>query len=85
MSVNIEYWRTHLNMRKRDNLFSLSLCLRVQCVLLTVCLVFVSLTSSLLCLQLFFSMYPDRDNPWRMLAVSPTDPFCILRRSITNV
>uniref|UniRef100_A0A3Q3WFN8 Citrate transporter-like domain-containing protein n=1 Tax=Mola mola TaxID=94237 RepID=A0A3Q3WFN8_MOLML len=24
---------------------------------------------------LFFSMYPDRDNPWRMLAVSPTDSF----------
>lgn len=28
--------------------------------------------------QLFFSMYPDRDNPWRMLAVSSTDSFCIL-------
>uniref|UniRef100_A0A8D3BE34 OCA2 melanosomal transmembrane protein n=1 Tax=Scophthalmus maximus TaxID=52904 RepID=A0A8D3BE34_SCOMX len=27
------------------------------------------------CFQLFFSMYPDRDNPWRMLAVSPTDSF----------
>uniref|UniRef100_A0A672GQQ0 Oculocutaneous albinism II n=1 Tax=Salarias fasciatus TaxID=181472 RepID=A0A672GQQ0_SALFA len=25
--------------------------------------------------QLFFSMYPDRDNPWRMLAVSPTESF----------
>ncbi|XP_037554242.1 P protein [Nematolebias whitei] len=25
--------------------------------------------------SLFFSMYPDRDNPWRMLAVSPTDSF----------
>ncbi|XP_071779577.1 P protein [Centroberyx gerrardi] len=24
---------------------------------------------------LFFSMYPDRDNPWRMLAVSPTESF----------
>uniref|UniRef100_A0A671VRU2 OCA2 melanosomal transmembrane protein n=1 Tax=Sparus aurata TaxID=8175 RepID=A0A671VRU2_SPAAU len=24
---------------------------------------------------LFFSMYPDRDNPWRMLAVSSTDSF----------
>lgn len=30
------------------------------------------------CFQLFFSMYPDRDNPWRMLAVSSTDSFCIL-------
>ncbi|TMS20388.1 P protein [Larimichthys crocea] len=28
--------------------------------------------------ELFFSMYPDRDNPWRMLAVSSTDSFCIL-------
>uniref|UniRef100_A0A8P4G7F8 Oculocutaneous albinism II n=1 Tax=Dicentrarchus labrax TaxID=13489 RepID=A0A8P4G7F8_DICLA len=25
--------------------------------------------------QLFFSMYPDRDNPWRMVAVSSTDSF----------
>ncbi|KAJ8407265.1 hypothetical protein AAFF_G00278390 [Aldrovandia affinis] len=25
--------------------------------------------------SLFFSMYPDRDNPWRMLTVSPTDGF----------
>uniref|UniRef100_A0A8C6TC64 Oculocutaneous albinism II n=1 Tax=Neogobius melanostomus TaxID=47308 RepID=A0A8C6TC64_9GOBI len=25
--------------------------------------------------SLFFSMYPDRDNPWRMLAVSPTNSF----------
>ncbi|XP_031694166.1 P protein-like [Anarrhichthys ocellatus] len=25
--------------------------------------------------SLFFSMYPDRDNPWRMLAVSSTDTF----------
>ncbi|XP_023122831.2 P protein [Amphiprion ocellaris] len=25
--------------------------------------------------SLFFSMYPDRDNPWRMLAVSPTESF----------
>uniref|UniRef100_A0A8C7YD50 Oculocutaneous albinism II n=1 Tax=Oryzias sinensis TaxID=183150 RepID=A0A8C7YD50_9TELE len=25
--------------------------------------------------SLFFSMYPDRDNPWRMLAVSPSDSF----------
>ncbi|XP_072295468.1 P protein [Eucyclogobius newberryi] len=25
--------------------------------------------------SLFFSMYPDLDNPWRMLAVSPTDSF----------
>ncbi|XP_056133703.1 P protein isoform X2 [Lampris incognitus] len=26
---------------------------------------------------LFFSMYPDRDNPWRMLAVSSTESFSI--------
>uniref|UniRef100_A0A3P8R1F6 Citrate transporter-like domain-containing protein n=1 Tax=Astatotilapia calliptera TaxID=8154 RepID=A0A3P8R1F6_ASTCA len=26
-------------------------------------------------LPLFFSMYPDRDNPWRMLAVSSTESF----------
>lgn len=32
--------------------------------------------------QLFFSMYPDRDNPWRMLAVSSTDSFCILSHCI---
>ncbi|XP_051232645.1 P protein [Dicentrarchus labrax] len=25
--------------------------------------------------SLFFSMYPDRDNPWRMVAVSSTDSF----------
>uniref|UniRef100_I3JBB6 OCA2 melanosomal transmembrane protein n=2 Tax=Oreochromis TaxID=8139 RepID=I3JBB6_ORENI len=25
--------------------------------------------------SLFFSMYPDRDNPWRMVAVSPTESF----------
>uniref|UniRef100_A0A6Q2YXT7 Citrate transporter-like domain-containing protein n=1 Tax=Esox lucius TaxID=8010 RepID=A0A6Q2YXT7_ESOLU len=30
-----------------------------------------------LSLQLFFSMYPDRDNPWRMLAVSPTESFTL--------
>lgn len=28
--------------------------------------------------QLFFSMYPDRERPWRMLAVSSTESFCIL-------
>uniref|UniRef100_A0A8C4NPP8 Oculocutaneous albinism II n=1 Tax=Dicentrarchus labrax TaxID=13489 RepID=A0A8C4NPP8_DICLA len=27
------------------------------------------------CIFLFFSMYPDRDNPWRMVAVSSTDSF----------
>uniref|UniRef100_A0A3B5AKX2 P protein-like n=1 Tax=Stegastes partitus TaxID=144197 RepID=A0A3B5AKX2_9TELE len=32
-------------------------------------------TLSLSRFQLFFSMYPDRDNPWRMLAVSPTESF----------
>uniref|UniRef100_A0A3Q1I733 Citrate transporter-like domain-containing protein n=1 Tax=Anabas testudineus TaxID=64144 RepID=A0A3Q1I733_ANATE len=31
--------------------------------------------------QLFFSMYPDRDNPWRMLAVSPTESFSM---NLTN-
>uniref|UniRef100_A0A3B3ZI98 Citrate transporter-like domain-containing protein n=1 Tax=Periophthalmus magnuspinnatus TaxID=409849 RepID=A0A3B3ZI98_9GOBI len=31
----------------------------------------------LLCRPLFFSMYPDRNNPWRMLAVSPADSFSI--------
>ncbi|XP_075901657.1 P protein [Nelusetta ayraudi] len=34
----------------------------------------VIFTVVVLC-SLFFSMYPDRDNPWRMLAVSPTDTF----------
>uniref|UniRef100_A0A674MYQ0 OCA2 melanosomal transmembrane protein n=1 Tax=Takifugu rubripes TaxID=31033 RepID=A0A674MYQ0_TAKRU len=33
------------------------------------------LTMSRTVFQLFFSMYPDRDNPWRMLAVSSTDAF----------
>ncbi|XP_019752052.1 P protein [Hippocampus comes] len=28
--------------------------------------------------SLFFSMYPDRDNPWRMLAVSSTESFCVI-------
>ncbi|XP_055718321.1 P protein [Salvelinus fontinalis] len=28
-------------------------------------------------MSLFFSMYPDRDNPWRMLAVSPTESFSL--------
>ncbi|KAK7877606.1 hypothetical protein WMY93_031691 [Mugilogobius chulae] len=36
----------------------------------TVCI----FTLVVLC-SLFFSMYPDRDNPWRMLAVSPTESF----------
>nr|XP_020465699.1 P protein [Monopterus albus] len=31
-------------------------------------------TIVILC-SLFFSMYPDRDNPWRMLAVSSTESF----------
>ncbi|XP_045905980.1 P protein [Micropterus dolomieu] len=31
--------------------------------------------------SLFFSMYPDRDNPWRMLAVSSTDSFSM---NLTN-
>ncbi|KAK2835934.1 hypothetical protein Q5P01_016418 [Channa striata] len=31
--------------------------------------------------SLFFSMYPDRDNPWRMLAVSSTEPFSL---NLTN-
>ncbi|XP_022057638.2 P protein [Acanthochromis polyacanthus] len=31
--------------------------------------------------SLFFSMYPDRDNPWRMLAVSPTESFSM---NVTN-
>lgn len=35
--------------------------------------------------QLFFSMYPDRDNPWTMLAVSSTDSFCILSCCITTL
>ncbi|KAM7388657.1 hypothetical protein PAMP_024818 [Pampus punctatissimus] len=34
----------------------------------------VMFTIVVLC-SLFFSMYPDRDNPWRMLAVSSTDSF----------
>ncbi|XP_026161005.1 P protein [Mastacembelus armatus] len=31
--------------------------------------------------SLFFSMYPDRDNPWRMLAVSSTESFSM---NLTN-
>ncbi|KAK7877604.1 hypothetical protein WMY93_031689 [Mugilogobius chulae] len=44
----------------------------------TVCI----FTLVVLC-SLFFSMYPDRDNPWRMLAVSPTESFCILHETFT--
>ncbi|XP_053717138.1 P protein [Synchiropus splendidus] len=36
--------------------------------------VVIIFTIVVLC-SLFFSMYPDRNNPWRMLAVSPTDTF----------
>ncbi|XP_034036519.1 P protein [Thalassophryne amazonica] len=46
---------------------SMRCCFRVS----TICVIF---TVVVLC-SLFFSMYPDRDNPWRMLAVSSTEGF----------
>ncbi|XP_078801525.1 P protein isoform X1 [Oryzias latipes] len=45
----------------------------VKCCL-RVCKVATIFAIVVLC-SLFFSMYPDRDNPWRMLAVSPSDSF----------
>ncbi|XP_026201875.1 P protein isoform X2 [Anabas testudineus] len=52
---------------------SMKCCLRVS----KVATIF---TIVVLC-SLFFSMYPDRDNPWRMLAVSPTESFSM---NLTN-
>ncbi|CAB1451129.1 unnamed protein product [Pleuronectes platessa] len=40
----------------------------------TVSKIAIMFTIVILC-SLFFSMYPDRDNPWRMVAVSSTDSF----------
>ncbi|XP_024863284.1 P protein isoform X2 [Kryptolebias marmoratus] len=57
-----------------DNLnFSFRLTRSVKCCL-RVSKVAAMFAIVVLC-SLFFSMYPDRDNPWRMLAVSPTDSF----------
>ncbi|KAF6727945.1 P protein [Oryzias melastigma] len=62
---------------KSEALENLSLGFRltssVKCCL-RVCKVATMFAIVVLC-SLFFSMYPDRDNPWRMLAVSPSDSF----------
>ncbi|NP_001098262.1 P protein [Oryzias latipes] len=62
---------------KTEALENLSLSFRltssVKCCL-RVCKVATIFAIVVLC-SLFFSMYPDRDNPWRMLAVSPSDSF----------
>ncbi|CAJ1059857.1 P protein [Xyrichtys novacula] len=46
---------------------SMKCCLRVSRI--------ATIFTILVLCSLFFSMYPDRNNPWRMLAVSPTESF----------
>ncbi|KAM6921070.1 P protein [Xenentodon cancila] len=62
---------------KSDNLENFNLNFRlnssVKCCL-KISKIATIFTIVVLC-SLFFSMYPDRDNPWRMLAVSPTESF----------
>ncbi|CAG01383.1 unnamed protein product, partial [Tetraodon nigroviridis] len=58
---------------KNDPLESFRLASNVKCCI-RVSRVATIFTIVVLC-SLFYSMYPDRDNPWRMLAVSPTDAF----------
>ncbi|XP_071343205.1 P protein [Trachinotus anak] len=62
---------------KNDPLDNLSLSFRLTSSMrccFKVCKIATIFTIVVLC-SLFFSMYPDRDNPWRMLAVSSTDSF----------
>ncbi|XP_047230073.1 P protein [Girardinichthys multiradiatus] len=67
-SNSSEKYETLENLNRSFRLTSsIKCCLRVSKV--------VAMFSIVVLSSLFFSMYPDRDNPWRMLAVSPTDSF----------
>ncbi|XP_014326265.1 P protein [Xiphophorus maculatus] len=67
-SNSSEKYETLENLNRSFRLTSsIKCCLRVSKVVAMFAIVVLS--------SLFFSMYPDRDNPWRMLAVSPTDSF----------
>uniref|UniRef100_A0A3B3XYD4 Citrate transporter-like domain-containing protein n=1 Tax=Poecilia mexicana TaxID=48701 RepID=A0A3B3XYD4_9TELE len=67
-SNSSEKYETLENLNRSFRLASsIKCCLRVSKVVAIFTIVVLS--------SLFFSMYPDRDNPWRMLAVSPTDSF----------
>ncbi|XP_008405854.1 P protein [Poecilia reticulata] len=67
-SNSSEKYETLENLNRSFRLASsIKCCLRVSKVVAMFAIVVLS--------SLFFSMYPDRDNPWRMLAVSPTDSF----------
>ncbi|XP_062251810.1 P protein [Platichthys flesus] len=56
----------------RDNI-NFKLTSSIKCCF-TVSKIAIMFTVVVLC-SLFFSMYPDRDNPWRMVAVSSTESF----------
>uniref|UniRef100_A0A087Y8B0 OCA2 melanosomal transmembrane protein n=1 Tax=Poecilia formosa TaxID=48698 RepID=A0A087Y8B0_POEFO len=67
-SNSSEKYETLENLNRSFRLASsIKCCLRVSKVVAIFAIVVLS--------SLFFSMYPDRDNPWRMLAVSPSDSF----------
>ncbi|KAM9390926.1 LOW QUALITY PROTEIN: P protein, partial [Salvelinus alpinus] len=56
----------HLNFKLSNSMRSCLSIFKITCIFTFVVL-----------MSLFFSMYPDRDNPWRMLAVSPTESFSL--------
>ncbi|XP_042178605.1 P protein [Oncorhynchus tshawytscha] len=56
----------HLNFKLSNSMRSCISIFKIACIFTFVVL-----------MSLFFSMYPDRDNPWRMLAVSPTESFSL--------
>uniref|UniRef100_A0A8K9UR55 OCA2 melanosomal transmembrane protein n=1 Tax=Oncorhynchus mykiss TaxID=8022 RepID=A0A8K9UR55_ONCMY len=56
----------HLNFKLSNSMRSCISIFKIGCIFTFVVL-----------MSLFFSMYPDRDNPWRMLAVSPTESFSL--------
>uniref|UniRef100_A0A8C7K2H2 OCA2 melanosomal transmembrane protein n=1 Tax=Oncorhynchus kisutch TaxID=8019 RepID=A0A8C7K2H2_ONCKI len=56
----------HLNFKLSNSVRSCISIFKIACIFTFVVL-----------MSLFFSMYPDRDNPWRMLAVSPTESFSL--------
>ncbi|XP_028300339.1 P protein isoform X1 [Gouania willdenowi] len=69
-SCSVEKYDALDNLNRNGKLMSsMKCCLRVSKVATIFAIV-------VLC-SLFFSMYPDRDNPWRMLAVSPAESFAV--------
>uniref|UniRef100_A0A3Q0RQH8 Oculocutaneous albinism II n=1 Tax=Amphilophus citrinellus TaxID=61819 RepID=A0A3Q0RQH8_AMPCI len=60
---------------KYDPLDNLNLSFRLTRIHHISNLFFLKYIGDVILFQLSFSMYPDRDNPWRMLAVSPTESF----------